>query len=82
MSRWRAYLNDVSLDCSSPSAILSRGYLDDQSKRIKTTVEETMDDLADFEPRRWFRKVELKEMGKKRRQEWPRSALWMRREPL
>ena len=36
-----------------------RGALDEENlKRIKTTVKEIMDDLADFEPRRWFRKVE------------------------
>ena len=36
-----------------------RGALDeDNLKRISTTVKEMMDDLADFEPRRWFRKVE------------------------
>ena len=34
-----------------------RGALDeDNLKRISTTVKEMMDDLADFEPRRWFRK--------------------------
>ena len=38
-------------------------------KRINTTVKEIMDDLADFEPRRWFRKVEpvrKRRMRKKR----------------
>src|SRR6185369_12997165 len=35
-----------------------RGALDGENlKRINTTVKEIMDDLADFEPRRWFRKV-------------------------
>jgi len=39
-----------------------RGALDeDNLKRISTTVKEMMDDLADFEPRRWFRKVEVTE---------------------
>ena len=41
-----------------------------------------MDDLADFEPRRWFRKVEpveKKRMRKKRKMDWLRSAPWMRR---
>ena len=33
-------------------------------KRIKATVNEIMDDLADFEPRRWFRKVEPDEKKK------------------
>jgi hypothetical protein len=36
-----------------------RGALDEENlKRISTTVKEIMDNLADFEPRRWFRKVE------------------------
>jgi len=36
-----------------------RGALDeDNLKRIGTTVKDIMDNLADFEPRRWFRKVE------------------------
>ena len=36
-----------------------RGALDEENlKRINTTVKEIMDDLADFEPRRWFRKAE------------------------
>src|SRR4029078_2166299 len=35
-----------------------RGALDEENlKRINTTVKEIMDDLADFEPRRWFRKM-------------------------
>jgi AI-2E family transporter len=35
-----------------------RGALDEENlKRINTTVKEIMDDLADFEPRSWFRKV-------------------------
>ena len=42
-----------------------RGALDKESlKRIKATVNEIMDDLADFEPRRWFRKVEPDEKKK------------------
>ena len=36
-----------------------RGTLDeDNLKRIGATVKDIMDNLADFEPRRWFRKVE------------------------
>ena len=36
-----------------------RGALDEENiKRIGTTVKDIMDNLADFEPRRWFRKVE------------------------
>ena len=36
-----------------------RGALDGENlKRINTTVKEIMDDLADFEPSRWFRKAE------------------------
>ena len=39
-----------------------RGALDEENlKRINTTVKEIMDDLADFEPRRWFRKAEAVE---------------------
>jgi predicted PurR-regulated permease PerM len=40
-----------------------RGALDEENlKRINTTVKEIMDDLADFEPRRWFRKAEPAKM--------------------
>ena len=36
-----------------------RGALDEENlNRINTTVKEIMDDLAHFEPRRWFRKAE------------------------
>jgi hypothetical protein len=36
-----------------------RGALDEENLNcINTTVKEIMDDLADFEPRRWFRKAE------------------------
>ena len=35
-----------------------RGTLDEENlKRINSTVKEIMEDLADFEPRRWFRKM-------------------------
>ena len=51
-----------------------RGALDeDNLKRISTTVKEMMDDLADFEPRRWFRKVEVTE--KKEDAEEPQTGL-------
>lgn len=51
-----------------------RGALDeDNLKRISTTVKEMMDDLADFEPRRWFRKVELTQ--KKEDAEEPQTGL-------
>jgi hypothetical protein len=36
-----------------------RGNLDEQNlQRISATIKEIMDNLADFEPRRWFRKAE------------------------
>src|SRR4029079_9806340 len=51
-----------------------RGALDeDNLKRISTTVKEMMDDLADFEPRRLFRKVELTQ--KKEDAEEPQTGL-------
>ena len=51
-----------------------RGALDeDNLKRISTTVKEMMNDLADFEPRRWFRKVEVTE--KKEDAEEPQTGL-------
>ena len=55
------YLDDVALKgLQLAEHDFERGALDeDNLKRIKTTVKEIMDDLADFEPRRWFRKVEL-----------------------
>jgi hypothetical protein len=38
---------------------LERGVLKEESlKRINTTVNEIMDNLADFEPRQWFRKLD------------------------
>ena len=53
------YLDDVGLkSLQLAQRDLERGALDEESlKRIKTTVHEIMDDLADFEPRRWFRKL-------------------------
>ena len=54
------YLDDVALKgLQLAERDFERGALDEENlKRIKTTVKEIMDDLADFEPRRWFRKVE------------------------
>ncbi len=38
-----------------------RGALDaNQTERIATTVNEMLDNLADFEPRRWFDKLRHK----------------------
>ena len=57
------YLDDVALKgLQLAERDFERGALDeDNLKRISTTVKEMMDDLADFEPRRWFRKVEVTE---------------------
>jgi AI-2E family transporter len=54
------YLDDVALrGLQLAEHDFERGALDeDNLKRISTTVNEIMDDLADFEPRRWFRKAE------------------------
>ena len=60
------YLDDVALKgLQLAERDFERGALDKESlKRIKATVNEIMDDLADFEPRRWFRKVEPDEKKK------------------
>ena len=57
-----------------------RGAIDgDQEVKIANTVKEMMDNLADFEPRRWFAKLrpapEKNGKGKTRRKraDWPRS---------
>jgi predicted PurR-regulated permease PerM len=54
-----SYLDDVALKgLQLAERDFERGALDEENlKRINTTVKEIMDDLADFEPRRWFRKV-------------------------
>jgi predicted PurR-regulated permease PerM len=54
------YLDDVALKgLQLAERDLERGALDEENlERINVTVKEMMDDLADFEPRRWFRKVE------------------------
>ncbi len=53
------YLDDVALKGLQLAERNSeRGALGDEHlQRISTTVKEMMDNLADFEPRRWFRKV-------------------------
>ena len=71
------YLDDVALKgLQLAERDFERGALDEENlKRINTTVKEIMDDLADFEPRRWFRKadpVEKKRMRKKRKPDWLR----------
>jgi hypothetical protein len=55
-----SYLDDVALKgLQLAERDFERGALDEENlNRINTTVKEIMDDLADFEPRRWFRKVE------------------------
>jgi predicted PurR-regulated permease PerM len=55
-----SYLDDVALKgLQLAERDFERGALDEESlKRIHSTVKETMEDLADFEPRRWFRKME------------------------
>jgi hypothetical protein len=57
------YLDDVALKgLQLVERDFERGALEEENlKRISTTVKEIMDHLADFEPRRWFRKVELAE---------------------
>ena len=54
------YLDDVALKgLQLVERDFERGALEEENlKRISTTVKEIMDDLADFEPRRWFRRVE------------------------
>jgi len=54
------YLDDVALKgLQLAERDFERGALEEENlKRISTTVKEIMDNLADFEPRRWFRKVE------------------------
>jgi hypothetical protein len=54
------YLDDVALKgLQLAERDFERAALDEENlKRINTTVKEIMDDLADFEPRRWFRKAE------------------------
>jgi predicted PurR-regulated permease PerM len=57
------YLDDVALKgLQLAERDFARGTLDEENlKRIRTTVKEIMDNLADFAPRRWFRKVEQDE---------------------
>jgi predicted PurR-regulated permease PerM len=54
-----AYLDDVALKgLRLAERDFERGALDEANlERINATIKEIMDDLADFEPRRWFRKV-------------------------
>lgn len=54
------YLDDVALKgLQLAERDLERGALDEENlERINTTVKEMVEDLADFEPRRWFRKVD------------------------
>jgi predicted PurR-regulated permease PerM len=54
-----SYLDDVALKgLQLAESDFERGALDEENlKRIRTAVDEIMDDLSDFEPRRWFRKV-------------------------
>jgi predicted PurR-regulated permease PerM len=54
-----AYLDDVALkSLQLAEHDFERGNLDEGNlQRINATVKEIMDNLADFEPRRWFRKV-------------------------
>jgi AI-2E family transporter len=55
-----SYLDDVALKgLQLAERDFERGALDEENlKRIHSTVKEIMEDLADFEPRRWFRKME------------------------
>jgi predicted PurR-regulated permease PerM len=53
------YLDDVALKgLQLAERDFERGTLNEENlKRINSTVKEIMEDLADFEPRRWFRKM-------------------------
>jgi hypothetical protein len=53
------YLDEVALEgLELAQHDFERGSLDqERMRRIDTTVKEMMEDLAEFEPRRWFRKV-------------------------
>jgi predicted PurR-regulated permease PerM len=53
------YLDDVALKgLQHAERDFERGTLNQENlKRINSTVKEIMEDLADFEPRRWFRKM-------------------------
>ena len=55
----QAYLDDVALKgLRLAEHDRERGILDDDSlNRIETATRELMENLAEFEPRRWFRKV-------------------------
>jgi hypothetical protein len=54
------YLDDVALKgLQLAERDFERGTLNEENlKRINSTIKEIMEDLADFEPRRWFRKME------------------------
>jgi predicted PurR-regulated permease PerM len=54
------YLDDVALKgLQLAERDFERGALNEENlTRLNTTVKEIMDNLADFEPRRWFRKVQ------------------------
>ena len=71
------YLDEVALEGLKLAQLdAERGALDaEKMERIDATVEEMMDNLADFEPRRWFRKVPTGEGGDRRgvRGAWRRS---------
>jgi predicted PurR-regulated permease PerM len=58
-----AYIDDVALKgLELAERDFERGNLDEKNlQRISTTVKEIMDNLADFEPRRWFSKVKVAE---------------------
>jgi predicted PurR-regulated permease PerM len=54
-----SYLDDVALKgLKLAERDFGRGILNEENlQRINDTVKEVMDNLADFEPRRWFRKI-------------------------
>ena len=54
-----SYLDDVALEgLRLAQRDADRGSLDqERMQRIKATIAEVMEDLSDYEPRRWFRKV-------------------------
>jgi len=67
------YLDEVALDgLRLAQRDAERGSLDlERMQRVDTTVKETMDNLGEFEPRRWFRKV----VEKAEQQEEQRTGL-------
>ena len=71
-----AYIDDVALKGLQLAELdFERGNLDAGNlQSISTTIKEIMDNLADFEPRRWFRKVKHAEKNEGSEQTEPGLA--------